>query len=392
MNHSSETGRLHLVDALRGFAIASIMLLHNIEHFDFYYFPENLPAWMKASDAVIWEVLFFLFSGKSFAMFALLFGLTFFIQSDNQAKRGKDFSGRFAWRMLLLFGFGMINSAFFQGDILTIYAAIGLLLIPLSRLPDRYGLIVAVLLLLQPLEIYHFSQTMQHPQMTTGDPLSWTYFGKSASYLSGNSFTATVAGNLTNGKKAVLLWNYENGRYFMILGLFLLGMLAGRKKLFIWSTHRSRFWRRILVSSSLVFLPLFFVLRIYVSQIESRAIRDSAAILLGSWANLAFMLLLVSGFSLLYHSSRFHRLLNVFAPMGRMSLTNYVLQSVAGAFIYYGFGLGLYQYTGATYGLMIGVLLTVIFAGFCTWWSRNYRHGPLEGIWHRATWIGSDKK
>lgn len=79
MNHSSETGRLHLVDALRGFAIASIMLLHNIEHFDFYYFPENLPAWMKASDAVIWEVLFFLFSGKSFAMFALLFGLTFFI-------------------------------------------------------------------------------------------------------------------------------------------------------------------------------------------------------------------------------------------------------------------------------------------------------------------------
>ncbi len=392
MNHSPETGRLHLVDALRGFAIASIMLLHNIEHFDFYYFPENLPAWMKASDAVIWEVLFFLFSGKSFAMFALLFGLTFFIQSDNQAKKGKNFSGRFAWRMVLLFGFGMINSAFFQGDILTIYAAIGLLLIPLSRLPDRYVLLVAVFLLLQPLEIYHFFAAMQQPQMITGDPLSWTYFGKSTSYLSGDSFLATVTGNLTNGRKAVLLWNYENGRYFIISGLFLLGLLAGRKKLFIWSEQNSRIRKRTLVLSFLIFLPLFFLHRNLEPLIESRAMRDSAAILLSSWANLAFMLVLVSGFSLLFQLPPFHRLLNVFAPLGRMSLTNYVLQSVAGAVIYYGFGLGLYQYTGATYGLMIGILLTLVFVVFCTWWSRNFRFGPLEGLWHRATWIGTDKK
>jgi len=75
--------RLHVVDALRGFAIVSIMLLHNLEHFDFYFFPQNLPVWMKALDKNIWDTMFFLFSGKSYAIFALLFGLTFFIQSDN---------------------------------------------------------------------------------------------------------------------------------------------------------------------------------------------------------------------------------------------------------------------------------------------------------------------
>ena len=124
----SSPSRLHVVDALRGFAIISIMLLHNLEHFDFYFLPEGLPSWMVAIDKVIWDTMFFLFGGKSYAIFAFLFGLTFFIQSDNQAKRGKDFRGRFAWRLVLLLGFGILNSAFYQGDILTIYALIGFFL------------------------------------------------------------------------------------------------------------------------------------------------------------------------------------------------------------------------------------------------------------------------
>ena len=95
MNQSSRT-RLLVVDALRGFAIVSILLVHNLEHFDYLYFPKQLPQWMKAMDKIVWNTTFFLFSGKSYAIFALLFGLTFFIQSDNQAQKGKDFRGRFA--------------------------------------------------------------------------------------------------------------------------------------------------------------------------------------------------------------------------------------------------------------------------------------------------------
>ena len=115
-----ETSRLQIVDALRGFAIVSIMLLHNLEHFDFYFTPEHLPLWMQASDKIIWDTLFFLFSGKSYAIFALLFGLTFYIQDSNQQKNGRDFRVRFAWRLLLLLLFDIINSAFYEGDILTI--------------------------------------------------------------------------------------------------------------------------------------------------------------------------------------------------------------------------------------------------------------------------------
>ena len=82
--------RLDVIDALRGFAIVSIMLLHNIEHFDFYFSPTGLPAWLQAVDKVIWDSMFFLFGGKSYAIFALLFGMTFFIQHRNREQHHGD--------------------------------------------------------------------------------------------------------------------------------------------------------------------------------------------------------------------------------------------------------------------------------------------------------------
>lgn len=81
--------RIEVVDALRGFAVMAIILLHNIEHFNLYNFPEATTDFMKALDKGVWDTLFFLFSGKAYAIFALLFGFSFFIQFDNQARKGK---------------------------------------------------------------------------------------------------------------------------------------------------------------------------------------------------------------------------------------------------------------------------------------------------------------
>ena len=132
-----EENRLQVVDALRGFAIVSIMLLHNIEHFDFIYSPAGLPEWMVNFDKGLTGTMYFLFGGKAYAIFALLFGLTFFIQSDNQAKKGRDFRGRFAWRLVLLLLFGIVNSAFYEGDILSFYAVLGFFIIPVAKMSNR---------------------------------------------------------------------------------------------------------------------------------------------------------------------------------------------------------------------------------------------------------------
>ncbi len=383
------SSRLHVVDALRGFAIVSIMLLHNIEHFDVYHLPQGLPDWMVILDQHIWDTLFFLFGGKSYAIFALLFGLTFFIQTNNQEKKGMDFRLRFAWRLVLLLGFGFINSIFYQGDILTLYAAIGFLLIPMTRLKDRWVLLIAILLLLLPLEWLKLFKGISHPELSLNNPVSWSYFGKMSNYIMGDSFWETAKGNLINGKLAVIHWSWENGRFFHILALFCLGMLAGRKQIFAWTKSSKRFWLISLIISIIVFIPLY-ILKINVNDfIESEAIKRPFSTIETAFTNISFMILLVSCFVLLFQTKVGNKILSVFSPIGKMSLSNYLIQSIIGSFIYYGFGLGLYQYTGATVSVLIGIFLAVILGVFCTIWSKRFKHGPLEAIWHKLTWLYS---
>ncbi|MCT4604086.1 MAG: DUF418 domain-containing protein [Marinifilum sp.] len=383
----NSSNRLYVLDAIRGFAIVSIMLLHNLEHFDVYFLPENLPSWLVALDKMVWDTLFFLFAGKSYAMFALLFGVTFYIQSSNQEKRGMDFRGRFAWRLILLMGFGLINSAFYQGDILTNYAAIGVLVIPFAKANNKVIFAFALLLLLQPLEWWKLFTAWQNPDLVWPKPESWTYFGNMNEYIKDDSFWATVKGNLSNGKLAVLNWSYENGRFFHILSLFLFGLLAGRKQLFVTSKASTKFWLRSLIISSLVFIPLYIIQKNLGQMISRKAILMPLQTMETAWTNLAFMIVLISGFVMLFQKKFFHRILNIFSPIGQMSLSNYIFQSVLGSSLYYGFGLGLYQYTGATMSMLIGISLAILMGILCSWWAKHYQRGPLESIWHSLTWI-----
>ena len=84
MELSTKTPRIEVVDALRGFAVMAILLVHNLEHFIFPVYPESSPEWLSVLDAGVFNAIFSLFAGKSYAIFALLFGFTFYIQSHNQ--------------------------------------------------------------------------------------------------------------------------------------------------------------------------------------------------------------------------------------------------------------------------------------------------------------------
>jgi uncharacterized protein len=382
MTTTTNNSRLDVIDALRGFAIVSIMLLHNIEHFDFYFAPAGLPAWLVAVDKLIWDSLFFLFGGKSYAIFALLFGMTFYIQYHNRELRGEDFRARFAWRLALLLAFGLVNSMFYHGDILSIYAVLGLALIPVARLGNRWVLAIALILLAQPYAWLEVFQALPQPDAKLADPASWAYFGRANDYFAHGSAFQVWAGNLSNGKIGVIRWSWENGRIFQIPALFMLGMLAGRKGLF----SSAAGWPRILSMAVLAFIPLYLLKTWPEAWGVGEAVRRPLLVIITSWSNVAFMVILVAVFVLLFYS---RSLLAVFSPLGRMSLTSYVVQSIIGTSIYYGFGLGMYQYTGASFALLIGIGLVLLQRQFSVWWLARHAQGPLETVWHRLTWLGS---
>ena len=177
------TERLGVVDALRGFALLAIVLLHNLEHYNLFLpLDYTLPAWLQTIDKYAWDTMFFLFAGKAYATFSLLFGFSFYIQFHNAEKRGTDFRGRFAWRMCLLFLFAQLHALFYNGDILLLYAVVGFALIPVCKLKDKTVFWIAAILLLQPYEWGRAINGGKPVPATTGEVMQTIYNSLSHDY------------------------------------------------------------------------------------------------------------------------------------------------------------------------------------------------------------------
>lgn len=386
----SKSPRIEVVDALRGFAVMAILLVHCLEHFIFPVYPDvsQVPAWLNVLDLGIFSVTFSLFAGKAYAIFALLFGFTFYIQYTNQLQKGKDFGARFVWRLFLLIGFATLNAAFFPGgDVLLLFAIVGLVLIVVRKWCDKAVLIAAIVMLLQPVEWFHYFASLFNPQYSLPDlgvdPL---YDSVIATNKSGN-FLEFLKCNVTTGQQASLFWAIGAGRFLQTAGLFMLGLLLGRKQLFVSSDENNRFWIKVLIIAAVVFAPLY-QLKVELSGSDSEIVKQSVATILDMWQKLSFTFILVSSFVLLYNNKeRFRKLTANLRFYGRMSLTNYITQSIFGALIFFPFALGLAQYCGYTLSLLIGFVIIFAQVAFCKWWLKNHKQGPLESLWHKLTWI-----
>jgi uncharacterized protein len=386
--------RIEVVDSLRGFAIMAIMLLHSIEHFNFYVFPDpsTQPAWLNTLDTGIWDTFFFLFGGKGYAIFALLFGFTFSLMYAKQQTKGVDFGPRFLWRMLLLACFAMFNGLFFPGEVLMMYALVGVVLFLVRRFSDRALLIAALVLLLQPIEwgryiYYLFNNDYLVPTSEQGG--FWRLL-KEAQL--GNSFLDLAKANTLYGHKVSLMWAYDVGRLVQTGGLFVFGYWLGKKELFIDSEKSIRFWKQALAIGALVFVPFFLLERNFAVLTDAKIYAQTLLKVVDMYGNLALTAVLVASFILLYKTKFFKQIAGGLRYCGRMSLTAYVLQSMIGGFVFFGYGLGIGPSVLHTKSLVIGILLFSILFYFCKFWINRYGQGPLEKLWHKLTWIALPSK
>ena len=380
--------RLGVVDALRGFALLAIVLLHNLEHYNLFLVPENVPAWLQTIDKYAWDILFFLFAGKAYATFSLLFGFSFYIQFHNAEKRGIDFRGRFAWRMCLLFLFAQLHALFYNGDILLLYAVVGFALIPVCKLKDKTVFWIALILLLQPYEWGRAIYAMINPDYVVATGHYMPYAMRAQEATANGNFFEVLCSNISDGQLYSNIWQVENGRLFQTAALFMFGMLLGRRKYFIKGTSTICIWKRMLKLSVIAFIPLH-ILRVFVpAYIHNQSVLTPFNIAIPSLANFTFMLILISAFTLLwFKKGDGYKWQQIVIPYGRMSLTNYISQSIIGVCIYYGFGLGLYTSTGATATLFIGLFIFTIQLIFSRYWLERHKQGPLEFLWRKGTWI-----
>ena len=384
-----ENERIEVVDVLRGFAIMGIVILHCVEHFNFYRFPTELPfQWLKFTDKAVWDGLFFAFGGKAYAIFALLFGFTFFIQENNEKRRGRDFRLRFLWRLFILFLFGQFNASFYAGEILTLYALIGVVLPLCCKLSNRALITLAVVFILQPVEWIKVFYAVFNPDYVSAAGTNyWPLINKAQGEA---SFWEMFKVNIYEGQLASFTWAWKNGRFFQTAGLFLTGLWLGRIRLLILTKEHSLLWLKYFFIAFLLFFPLTGLHGMLRDFIPNKAILTPLLLIIKSYANLCFTTMLVVIVVMVYYYASKKTWLHKLAPYGRMSLTNYITQSFIGSLFFYHWGFDLN--ICITYSMLFGILLFALQLTFCTLWLTHFSHGPFESLWKRLTWLHSPRR
>jgi uncharacterized protein len=233
-DHAVPTNRIEIVDVLRGFALLGIIMVHFVEQ----YYAGAPPAIIgnfsakNLVDEIVAGFVDLFVIGKFYMIFSFLFGLSFYLQL-HKSDGSFSFALRFAWRLVILFAIGFIHHLHYRGDILTIYATLGLGLLLVYRLPDKWILTLAVvgilnlpsfvIRLVAGLQPQTEATLFQEPDQKALE--AYYYTVKSGAYLD------ILKANF-HEFNAKTDFQIESGRVYITFGLFLFGLYVGRKKFF----------------------------------------------------------------------------------------------------------------------------------------------------------------
>ena len=385
--------RILVIDALRGFALAGIVLVHFVEQFLGGPIPEEETSIMIQGipDYIVLGIIQLFFSGKFFALFSILFGLSFYIQMNRAAQKGKPYKLRFIWRLAILMLIGLIHSLFYRGDILTIYVVVGLFLPLFHNVSNKWLLIISGILFLGLGRFLVFALHGSEGffglmDFTPNSEFSKDYF----KILSEGTIMDVFKDNITNGLLMKIEFQFGTfNRGYLTFAMFLIGMWFGRIQLFenigrLRNKLKEYMWYAL--GFSLLSLILMVVQFSQIRQpIEFNNWPAMIAMHTMDLMNLGMTGFILLAFLIVYGGKKGYRL-NILAPYGRMALTNYVIQSIIGTFIFFGWGLGMLAQVRNLYTFLFGFVIIVVQIILSKWWISKFYYGPFEWIWRCLTW------
>ena len=388
--------RIEIIDILRGFTLLGIILVHFTEQYYAGGHPEKFSNFnvIFLGDEITLGFIGIFISGKFYMIFSFLFGLSFFLQSNKSEPRS-TFLFRFLWRLIILLALGFIHHLHYRGDILTIFAMVGVGLLIFYKLPDKILLILAIALIINlPSVAVRGIQALAQQQETTeqsfggNDQANEAYFNtvKHGSYLD------ILKANF-NEFDFKYRFQIDSGRIYITLGLFLLGLYAGRKNVFNKSDENLFLFKKYLKWSlwSLLSLVLFAVALFGGAELLKIKLPDIVQWTVGGLLfylfNLAQAAIYVSSIVILFQKEKWKPRLMIFYEVGRMGLTTYLMQTFFGVLLFFGIGFGLLGEMGALACAAIGVMIFIVQIYFSRWWLARFRYGFFEWLWRSATYL-----
>jgi uncharacterized protein len=389
MTSAPTSERIQGLDVLRGVAVAGILFANVLVFFGIFVMPPDraaaLPTATLDAAALFFDKVFV--DGKFYSIFSLLFGIGFGLQL---ASGGDAALPRFQRRLRILLAIGAIHAVLiWAGDILMLYALLGFTMPWFARKSNRELRRWAVILLAVPTALY-LVVLAAWTALSPGASPTQTDAGMPASILA--FFEAMGRGGVKDAFIGNLIflaarWGdlIATMRFPKVLGMFVLGLWVVRSGLAQAPVGRATLVRWSLLGWA-VGLPMNVIATLALNRWPY--LPPSAGGLLGVVMQAVGIPMLALGYAatvgLLVVDGR--RLVNVFAPLGRMALTNYLMHSIVCVVLSYGFGLGLWWRIGAANAIAIAVAIIALQMPLSAWWLSRYRFGPVEWIWRRFTY------
>ena len=386
---TSPSERISQIDILRGFALFGILLVnvfgYNSSFFDFSGFYKTFEDPLNSS---VFNLVVGFGADKFIFIFSFLFGIGFSIMYLKYCADDRDFFRLYLRRLLALMMFGIIHIVFFwAGDILVSYSLMGMILLLSRKLRSGLILFLSVLLYFSPIVYIAFESVF--PLMPSAlSSVTELKMPEVIDIYSSGSYLEILKLRIHE----YFAFRNINLIYYTpkVLSLFFLGFLFYKHKYLerINSSKLRYFILLIILLSIGIFLNLFtenivnilanpetnpFYTAIYMCVFEITNI----------FLGLGYILLIL----LLSQVPIFKNILNPLKYIGRMALTNYLMQSVIFTTFMYAYGFGYFGSIQPWQLVIYAILVFIIQLFISIIWLKNFRFGPMEWIWRKLTYL-----
>ena len=384
--------RIAALDVLRGVALFGIFIMNMPGFTHSLFTPPPIDA--PRLDSVVDGLRELFFAGKFNLLFGLLFGVGFNLQLGRleAARPGGHATLVYARRLAVLLAIGLVHAVLlWSGDVLVVYAVLGFVLLALRRLPDSAVLALIALCLVYPALSDALRPVLLSFSTETVAAFQYEEFEASNALAFGQGSFLDAVRETTR----IFVWGYTSP-----LGLFsyaafyvqmatgiLLGLLVGRRH---WVERlpalRMPLRRAQIAAFALALIAGAVSLALAGNPGEAND-RTLAAALAKTSGRASLMVFYALSVVRLLDVSWAARLLRPFSFAGRMPLSNYLLQTLMGSFVFYGWGLGFWGRASPRVEVLLPIaLFLLVQLPLSAWWLSRFRYGPVEYVWRRLTY------
>ena len=405
------------IDVLRGVAVLGILVM-NIYAFAMPFIAYNNPlalGGLEPHNLGTWFFTHILFDQKFLSIFAMLFGAGLVIMSTRAESRGTKLGRIYYRRQFWLLLIGAIHGYFiWMGDILFLYAAIGMLVYLFRNREPRTLIIVAVLILPVALLLGYGNAKRVDAMIVEVAEIE----------------ELQASGNELDDEQKETLEDWEESRQFMaptdedmqadldayrggyleivehrapivlmmqvfvtlffgmsrVGALMMIGMAM--MKLGVFSGERSvSFYRKMMLAGYVIGLPLtiFSASDMYAHQFDPLYVMRVGGIA-NYWGSVIVAFGHIGLVMLVVKTGALQKIMARFAAVGRMALTNYLMHSVILTTVFYGYGFSLYGSIPRFWQMGFVVAVIALQLMLSPWWLSRYRFGPVEWLWRSLTY------